>query len=77
MRFVTERGPVGIGRSGQHPTLRSAWPVTILPEDVYDRRAELVDVTAIGDAYRKFLDPVTGKVYDGAEYARKLDELNF
>lgn len=29
---------------------------------------ELVDITCVGDAWRRYLDPATGQIHDGAEY---------
>lgn len=45
----------------------STTPPTCLPKDVFS--GELVDITAVGDSYRVFLDPQTGVTHDGAEYA--------
>lgn len=41
-----------------------------LPDTVYERLTELTDITTVGDTFRKFLDPVTGGIHDGAVYAR-------
>jgi len=34
----------------------------------------LVDITRVGDCWRRFIDPNTGKVHDGAEYYKKYQE---
>ncbi len=40
--------------------------VTFLPADL--DRSELVDVTRIGDRFRRFIDTRTGRTHDCAEY---------
>lgn len=49
----------------------STAPPTLLPAGL--PMENLVDITRVGDPYRRFLDQITGKVHDGAEY-RKLIE---
>jgi hypothetical protein len=50
-------------------------PPSFLPADL--DRSGLVDITSIGDAFRVYLDPVTGKVHDGAVYYEQhLKEQN-
>lgn len=35
-------------------------------------RSNLVDITRLGDAYRRYLDTTNGRIHDGAEYRRKI-----
>lgn len=29
---------------------------------------DMIDITSVGDNFRIFLDPVTGKIHDGSKY---------
>lgn len=40
--------------------------VLFLPSTV--DQAKLVEITKVGDTYRKFVEPETGKIHDCAEY---------
>lgn len=46
-------------------------PPSFLPEAVHAERSRMVDVTRVGDRFRCYYDPATGKTYDGNEYARE------
>lgn len=35
-------------------------------------RSNLLDITTLGDAYRRYMDTRTGVIHDGAEYRRKI-----
>ena len=50
------------------------FPRSCLPREVY--YAELVDITAIGDSWRKYLEPSTGKIHDGAVYYAQMLSSN-
>ena len=48
----------------------STTPPTCLPESV--SVSDLVDITAVGYSWRVFLDPTTGDIHDGNEYAKTI-----
>lgn len=48
----------------------STTPPTCLPEGL--STVSLVDITTIGDSWRVFLDPETGVIHDGNEYAKAI-----
>jgi hypothetical protein len=50
----------------------SDWPHSFLPANI--DRTGWVDVTAIGDSWRKYLDPATGVTHDGAAYYARFQE---
>ena len=43
-------------------------PPIFLPESAYDKIHKMVDITCVGDTWRRFLDPETDKVHDGNVY---------
>jgi len=48
---------------------RSRCPPSCFPTSL--DKTSLVDITAVGDTWRKYMDKETGKVHDGAEYYRQ------
>lgn len=51
----------------------SNYPKLCLPEPLYDRLYEdLIEVTAIGDTWKKFMNLESGKVYDCQDYYQAL-----
>ena len=48
----------------------STTPPTCLPEGL--STFSLVDITTTGDLWRVFLDPETGVIHDGSEYAKAI-----
>jgi hypothetical protein len=44
----------------------SEFPPSCLPTSL--DKSNLIDITCIGDQWRKYLDTSNGKVHDGAEY---------
>ena len=49
-----------------------AFPPICLPTPTFERnRHRLVDITELGDSWRRFLDPGTGELHDGAVYAAR------
>jgi hypothetical protein len=51
----------------------STMPPTCLPTDV--NTSNLMDVTGIGDEWKRYIDTQTGKVHDGAVYAKQMRRL--
>ena len=51
----------------------SIFPSPCLPANIDD--SEFVDITAAGDAFRKYFDPKTGKTHDGATYHKQMQEM--
>ena len=49
---------------------RSTMPPSCLPAHL--DRSHLVDITRIGDSWRRYLDTQTGETHDGAVYATEL-----
>ena len=47
-------------------------PPICLP--AYMDRSNLLDITRVGDSYRRYLDAQTGVIYDGAEYVRRASD---
>ena len=47
----------------------SSYPPSFLPEDLDE--SNLQDITAMGNAFRVYLDTSTGKVHDGAVYHKE------
>lgn len=50
----------------------STAPPSCLPTSI--DRSGLIDITAIGDQWRKYIDPSTGRVHDGAKYFARAQE---
>ena len=51
---------------------RSEYPPSCLPSDL--EADNLIDITAHGDSWRKYLEPATGKIHDGAEYYAEMQK---
>jgi hypothetical protein len=51
----------------------STMPPSCLPTRL--DRSNLVDITCIGDSWRRYLDTQTGETHDGAVYAAELQRL--
>lgn len=51
----------------------SQTPPVFLPRELIG--ANLVDITQMSHRFRVYLDTKTGKIHDGAEYARQAMEL--
>lgn len=51
----------------------SCSPPSCLPTGV--KSYNLIDVTRISNSWKVYLDPDTGKVYDGAEYYKQLLDM--
>lgn len=47
-------------------------PPICLPSNM--DRSNLLDITRVGDSYRRYMDAQTGVIYDGAEYVRRASE---
>lgn len=45
----------------------SEFPPSCLPS--YVSRGSLIDITRVGDLWRRYLDPYSGQEHDGAVYA--------
>ena len=50
----------------------STMPPSCLPTSI--DQSGLIDITAIGDPWRRYLEPSTGRVHDGAEYFARAQE---
>lgn len=46
-------------------------PPTVLPTAVYEAGG-LIDVTRVGDGYRRFIHEASGTVHAGDEYAKQM-----
>ena len=51
----------------------STMPPSCLPTNL--DRSTLVDITCLGDSWRRYLDTQTGKTHDGAVYAAELQRM--
>lgn len=48
----------------------SQQPPSCLPAHL--DKSNLIDITTLADPWRKYMDAVTGKIHDGAEYYKLL-----
>lgn len=53
---------------------QSESPPSFLPNNV--DTSNLIDITGIGDSFRRYLNPNTGEIHDGAEYYKRYLELS-
>lgn len=53
---------------------RSTMPPSCLPTHL--DRSNLIDITHVDDAWRRYLDTQTGTTHDGAVYAEKMRRLD-
>lgn len=51
----------------------STEPPSFLPTDL--DRGNLMDITRLGDAFRRYVDTQTGQIHDGAAYAAEFTKL--
>lgn len=54
---------------------RSESPPSCLPS--WLDKSNLVDITIVGDAFRKYFDPKTGSIHDGVEYYERAKKMGW
>ena len=50
---------------------KSVFPWSCLPYGI--DASNFIDITAIGDGWRKYMDTSTGRIHDGEEYAKLMN----